>query len=94
MTEKELQKELLSAFNDIGYPEEKRLESVSFVGEGATHHTAKAVLYYSDTRRDSETAVIAIQETDDARNPNYKEQVKPKMAGYYIVVMPIFITTK
>lgn len=87
MTEKEFQKELLSAFKDIGYPEEKRLESVSFVGEGAKHHTAKAVLYYSDTRRDSETAVIAIQETDDARNPNYKEQVKP----YYALGTPIIV---
>jgi hypothetical protein len=87
MTEKEFQKELLSAFKDIGYPEEKRLESVSFVGEGAKHHTAKAVLYFSDTRRDSETAVIAIQETDDARNPNYKEQVKP----YYALGTPIIV---
>lgn len=87
MTEKEFQKQLLSAFKEIGYSEEMRLESVSFVGEGATTHTAKAVFYSDPIRRDSETAVIAIQETDDARNPNYNEQVKP----YYALGTPIII---
>lgn len=87
MKEKEFQKELLSAFKEIGYSEEMRLESVSFVGENATPHTAKVVFYSDSIRRDSETAVIAIQETVSAEHPDYEKEIKP----YYGLGTPIIV---
>lgn len=88
MTEQEFQKELLSAFEEIGYSKDMLLESVSFVGEGGNSYTAKAVLYSDPIRRDAENAVIAIQETEDARNPNHPEEINPFFAiGTPIIVL-------
>jgi len=90
MTEKEFQKELLSAFKEIGYSnymiEEK---NVSFsYKNGLKPHTAKAILYSSQFRKDSETAVIAIQDTQDANRPDIETEIKPYEAlGTPIIIL-------
>ncbi len=89
MTEKEFQKELLSAFKEIGYSDymiEEKNVSFSYKN-GHQPHTAKAILYSSQFRKDSETAVIAVQDTQNANKLDIETEIKP----YETLGTPIII---
>lgn len=89
MTEQEFQKELLSAFEEIGYSDymiEEKNVSFSYKN-GYGPHTAKAILYSSQFRKDLETAVIAVQETQNASKLDIETELKP----YETLGTPIII---
>jgi hypothetical protein len=89
MTEQEFQKQLLSAFEEIGYSDymiEEKNVSFSYKN-GHPPHTAKAILYSSQFRKDLETAVIAVQETQNANKLDIETELKP----YETLGTPIII---
>lgn len=90
MTEQEFQKELLSVFKEIGYTEYMIEEKNTYFSYNKEQppHKAKAILYSSPIRKDSETAVIAIQDTKNVYNINLEKEVHPyKILGTPIIIL-------